>query len=336
MKRPRTLQSYFTPAPQRVAQDQETTQVPPSAPSSAPDRETTQTQDASVAQDQGTAVTAQAQVQDAPSLGTEQATVGTEASVARAQDGATEQDSNHVLAPEDIIADPGLRKPIEEMHPNIRDDAKREYVLLGPCQPKGHNYPVRKIYGKNRRFIDKWFTNRAWLEYNISKDAAFCFYCYLFKPFTVENYGSESFSKNGFTNWKDGPQLFDDHANSTAHNKARKDYESYKNQRQTVTHVMVRGSKKEEQEYKGRLIIILGVVRFLLLQAHAFRGHDESSTSRNKGNFLEILDWYKKRDESATQLLNTAAKNHTMTSHTIQKDLCKACGDLTVKAKHTQ
>jgi hypothetical protein len=35
--------------------------------------------------------------------------------------------SNHVLDPQDIIADPGCRKPIEEMHPNIRDDAKREY-----------------------------------------------------------------------------------------------------------------------------------------------------------------------------------------------------------------
>ena len=40
-----------------------------------------------------------------------------------------EGDSNHVLGPEDIVADPALRKPIEEMHPNIRDDAKRE--LLG-------------------------------------------------------------------------------------------------------------------------------------------------------------------------------------------------------------
>ena len=33
-----------------------------------------------------------------------------------------EGDSNHVLGPEDIVADPALRKPIEEMHPNIRDD----------------------------------------------------------------------------------------------------------------------------------------------------------------------------------------------------------------------
>jgi hypothetical protein len=52
-----------------------------------------------------------------------------------------------------------------------------------------------------------------------------------------------------------------------------------------VSHVMNRGGKKMEEEYKGRLLVILGVVRFLLLQALAFRGHDESSTSSNKRNF---------------------------------------------------
>lgn len=45
---------------------------------------------------------------------TQQATVGIGASVA--QDAAIEQDSNHILVPEDIIADPRLRKPIEEMY----------------------------------------------------------------------------------------------------------------------------------------------------------------------------------------------------------------------------
>ena len=37
-----------------------------------------------------------------------------------------------------------------------------------------------------------------------------------------------------------------------------------------VSHVMNRGGKKMEEEYKGRLLVILGVVRFLLLQALAF------------------------------------------------------------------
>lgn len=79
------------------------------------------------------------------------------------------------------------------------------------------------------------------------------------------------------------------------------------------------------------MIIILGVVRFLLLQGHAFRGHDESAKSRNKGNFLEMLEWYKEKDENAAELLGTAGKNNAMTSHKIQKDLCKACGELIAK-----
>ena len=36
-----------------------------------------------------------------------------------------------VLNPDDIVADPGLRKPIEELDVDIRDAARREYLLLG-------------------------------------------------------------------------------------------------------------------------------------------------------------------------------------------------------------
>jgi hypothetical protein len=52
---------------------------------------------------------------------------------------------------------------------------------------------------------------------------------------------------------------------------------------------MASGSKKHEEEYLNRITIMLRIVRFLLLQALAFRGHDESSTSCNKGNFLEFV-----------------------------------------------
>ncbi|CAM8913953.1 unnamed protein product [Rhodiola kirilowii] len=36
----------------------------------------------------------------------------------------------------DIVADPGLRKPIESYESNIRDRIRREYVAKGPCHPK--------------------------------------------------------------------------------------------------------------------------------------------------------------------------------------------------------
>ncbi|CAD6210141.1 unnamed protein product [Miscanthus lutarioriparius] len=35
----------------------------------------------------------------------------------------------------DIVADPGLRKPIDEFHHDIRDDARRAYLQMSPYQP---------------------------------------------------------------------------------------------------------------------------------------------------------------------------------------------------------
>jgi hypothetical protein len=43
--------------------------------------------------------------------------------VLQVQDAAIEQDFNHILVLEDIIADLGLWKSIEEKHPNIQNDA---------------------------------------------------------------------------------------------------------------------------------------------------------------------------------------------------------------------
>jgi len=48
-----------------------------------------------------------------------------------------EGSSNHVSD-----ADPWMQKPNEKMYPDIQDDAKSEYALLGPCRPKGHEYPM--------------------------------------------------------------------------------------------------------------------------------------------------------------------------------------------------
>ena len=35
----------------------------------------------------------------------------------------------------DIVSDPGLRKPIDEFHHDIRYDARRAYLQMGPHQP---------------------------------------------------------------------------------------------------------------------------------------------------------------------------------------------------------
>jgi len=46
-----------------------------------------------------------------------------------------------------------------------------------------HEYPQTNISGAIRRFNHEWFDDvyHDWLEYSVSKDAAYCLYCYLFK-----------------------------------------------------------------------------------------------------------------------------------------------------------
>ncbi|XP_039146798.1 zinc finger MYM-type protein 1-like [Dioscorea cayenensis subsp. rotundata] len=88
-----------------------------------------------------------------------------------------------------------------------------------------------------------------------------------------------------------------------------------------------------EIDYRSRLTAVLDVVRILLVQGLAFRGHDESSSSKNKGNFLEILNWYAKRVEKVGSVINeNAPGNNQLTSPLIQKQLVNACATETTLA----
>jgi len=94
--------------------------------------------------------------------------------------------------------DPGLRQLISSFDVNERDAARRGYILKGTCQPHAHDYPITRIYGKDRRFSIIWFYTYPWIEYSVEKDAAFCFTCYLF--------GKENgtFVTGGWRNWNVG------------------------------------------------------------------------------------------------------------------------------------
>ncbi|CAD6223138.1 unnamed protein product [Miscanthus lutarioriparius] len=50
----------------------------------------------------------------------------------------------------DIVDDPGNRKPIDEFHHGIRDEARRAYLQKGPYRPTGHKFPKTKVNGRRR------------------------------------------------------------------------------------------------------------------------------------------------------------------------------------------
>ncbi|KAJ1257064.1 hypothetical protein BS78_K226400 [Paspalum vaginatum] len=225
-----------------------------------------------------------------------------------------------------VFADPALRIPIEAFHPDTRDEVRRAYLLNGPTQPVGHNFPRKS--GDNRVFREAWFKHLDWLEYSVSKDAAYCFYCFLFRQVTDENFGHDAFTKVGYRNWTNAYHGFPHHVGGPAsyHNRARMDADDFNNQRSSIRHNVQAHTKEAEQKYEVRVTTSLDVATFLLMQGHEFRGHDESSSSLNKGNFLEMLEWYKARKEEVKVAFDELCPaNARMTSHTIQKDLAKSC-----------
>ncbi|ESR36896.1 TTF-type domain-containing protein [Citrus sinensis] len=106
---------------------------------------------------------------------------------------------------------------------------------------------------------------------------------------------------------------------NSAHNRARQKCE--------------RQSKKTQSEYETRLNAVVDCIRFLLNQGLAFRGHDESDGSSNRGNFLELLHFLADHNEdiNAVTLKNTPL-NLQMTSPKIQKDIVSCVATETTNA----
>ncbi|KAH7690026.1 Ribonuclease H-like protein [Dioscorea alata] len=188
----------------------------------------------------------------------------------------------------------------------IRDQVRREYLTRGP------------YYGKQKRsFQDAWFKQHPWLEYSITKDAAFCFWCYPFKRCRGSRMGEDAFTKMGFNNWKKALEKFVEHIGAI---------NRFQSQRQSVSHLLVAHSHEMEVAYRIRLTAVLDVTRFLLKQGLPFCGNDESSNSLNKGNFLELLEWYSLRNEEVWKIVNqNTPGNNQLTSLKIQKELANAC-----------
>ncbi|XP_074352074.1 uncharacterized protein LOC141691235 [Apium graveolens] len=233
---------------------------------------------------------------------------------------------------DDIIGDPALRKPINSYDPRIRDDVRRKYVLIGPCQPITHTFPKTLCGDKDRCFQIEWYNNREWLEYSVCQDAAFCFYCYLFGDIKKKD---QAFTHKGFRNWKKANEKLKNHVGKegSVHRNAQTLYLAFKDQRQSVTRRFSTGTENIGAAYRARLTASVDVARLLLGLGLAFRGHDESLSSIRRGNFLEILSWYSLRNPDVGKVVkDNAPANHQITAPSIQKQIVNACASETTKA----
>ncbi|XP_061956134.1 uncharacterized protein LOC133678002 [Populus nigra] len=104
-----------------------------------------------------------------------------------------------------------------------------------------------------------------------------------------------TFTTEGFRSWKrvnDGVRyalLMHVGSPTSPHNNAVKSAEDLMKVRRHIDKVLNAQTAEEVQKNQLRLMTTIESVRWLSLQACAFRGYDESSASNNRGNFLEMI-----------------------------------------------
>ncbi|XP_074347137.1 uncharacterized protein LOC141685964 [Apium graveolens] len=245
-------------------------------------------------------------------------------------EGIDSENTDEIIDFNSLIRDPGLRKQIETYHPNKKDLIRRAYIDLGPYQPV-QVYPFSGPENHPRRFQKSWFDKFPWLEYSPEKDAAYCFYCFLFAKNPLGRCGSNTFTVKGFNSWRKVNNGKDcafrchvgkgDGSNST-HNFAAKCYYNLKNQPCHLEKIVEKHSAEEIKRNRMRLKISIDAIKWLTFQTCAFREHDESCNSKNQGNFLEMLKLLASYNPQVEEImLDKAPKNAKYTSPKIQKEL---------------
>ncbi|KAG9458926.1 hypothetical protein H6P81_003434 [Aristolochia fimbriata] len=238
-----------------------------------------------------------------------------------------------------IVRDPGLRHSIWDFSSEKQDEIRRAYLMAGPYQPILNVYPSSGPENHRRRFQASWFKLFHWLEYSTDKDSAYCLPCYLFtrpdgRP------GSDVFITRGFDKWKkvnDGKNCaFLGHKgkdHNSQHNKAEKACLDLMNQAYHIQNVFKRQSTQEVLHNRLRLKTSVDVIRWLTFQACPFRGHDESLSSQNRGNFLEMVKLLASYNEQVSGVvLGNAPQNAKYTSPDIQKEILHVIAN---KVRHT-
>ena len=158
----------------------------------------------------------------------------------------------------------------------------------------------------------------------------------MFREKKYKGKGSDKFIVDGWRNWNVGDKSLLKHCRSEAHKEAHEKYIGYLTPAAAIDDKIEKWSDEEKKLYKIRLTYSLRCIKFLLHQGLAFRGHDESQESSNRGNFIELLKFLAATSEEVNQyVLNNARGNCLLTSPDIQHQII-SCFAIETRKKITE
>lgn len=191
-----------------------------------------------------------------------------------------------------------------------------------------YNYPVRNLYGINRRFKVEWVKNHPWLHYSVSEDGVYCKACAIFAPGDIRRQKLGLFVTKPFQIWTKQSSAFTSHEAHQYHQDAMTRMVSFRDACSTPTQSVACRLNKERKEQVARNTLVvkslLECVFFCGKQGLPFRGHRDDYTASeedNKGNFIELVQFRAKTDEVLHSHLEKAPRNAVYTSKTIQNQM---------------
>jgi hypothetical protein len=139
--------------------------------------------------------------------------------------------------------------------------------------------------------------------------------------------GANAFTIEGFHNWKkvnDGIKCaFLVHMGNdpcSPHNNAVKCCDTLLNQSQHIENVIDKQNLEQKLNNRLRLKTLIDCIRYLTSQGCALRGHVEGPDSKNRSNFLELIELVSIYNEKVGKIvLENAPQNAKYTSHHVQK-----------------
>ena len=221
------------------------------------------------------------------------------------------------MSDEDIIDDllkiPFSRRAFEE---------KKSLISKGRPMPALPNL-TQQQKNVTRHFQTTNYERCEWLAGSVKNNRLFCWTCLLFSCDR-----SSTWSTTGYSKLNNLTKAIRDHDVAIAHIRASIALATFGTVRietelsdQTRQSIILHNEKvKRNRDILKRLI---NAVCFLAKQELSFRGDDESKTSNNRGNYLELLDYTAQYDP----LLKDHLENSTVfkgVSNRIQNDLIES------------
>lgn len=208
-----------------------------------------------------------------------------------------------------------------------KDDDKKDILQCERPQPKlllnktGDRGKNTKTHTRN--FQISWYQTYSWLCGSYYLEKLFCWPC------LIVGIKKNTWNSNGFTNLTSATRSFQKHEGSAEHIKNCVKFKQLQRNRNQIAEALQENVRLYIQKYNenvrlNRLFmrVPIDAVLYLSKQELAFRGHDETIYSINRGNFKELLALLLQRSSVEIQQHYATIKNvFSAESKTIQNEL---------------